>query len=105
MQRAVNAYPDSRQLQYQLGELYVIWGKYQKAIEAFESAARRGASADPEMERQQRSVIYERIGEMNFYLVRFDEAIAALTKAPGNQSGKLEPAPSVGNGLPAAKQV
>ena len=81
MQRAVRAYPDSRQLQFQLGELYVIWGKYQNAINAFESAARRGASADPEMERQQRGLIYERIGEMHFYLVRFDEAIAVLTKA------------------------
>ncbi len=87
MQHATNAYPDSRQLQFQLGELYVIWGKYQKAIEAFEGAARRGTSSDPELERQQRSVIHERIGEMNFYLVRFDEAIAALTKA-------LEPNPS-----------
>ena len=81
MQRAVNEYPDSRQLQFQLGELYVIWGKYQKAIDAFESAARRGASADAAMERQQRSVIYERIGEMNFNLIRFDEAVAALAKA------------------------
>jgi len=81
MQRAVNVYPESRQLQYQLGELYVIWGKYPKAIEALESAARRGASADPEVERQQRGLIYERVGEMNSYLVRFDEAIGALTKA------------------------
>ena len=81
MQRAVKAYPDSRQIQFQLGELYVIWGKYQNAIEAFESAARRGASTDPEVERQQRGLIYERIGEMNFDLVRFDEAITALTKA------------------------
>jgi tetratricopeptide (TPR) repeat protein len=93
MQRAVNVYPDSRLLQYQLGELYVIWGKYQKAIEAFESAARRGGSADAEMERQQRSVIYERIGEMNFNLVRFDEAVAALAKAleinPASWSARL----------------
>jgi tetratricopeptide (TPR) repeat protein len=81
MQRATNMYPGSRQLQYQLGELYVIWGKYQKAIEAFESAARRGATDDAEMERQQRGVIYERIGEMNFNLIRFDEAVSALTKA------------------------
>jgi tetratricopeptide (TPR) repeat protein len=81
MQRAVAVYPDSRQLQFQLAELYVIWGKYQKAIDAFESAGRRGASADAEMERQQRSVIYERIGEMNFNLIRFDEAAAALAKA------------------------
>jgi tetratricopeptide (TPR) repeat protein len=81
MQRAVNTYPESRQLQFQLGELYMIWGKYQKAIEAFEIAARRGASGDAAAERQQRGVIYERIGEMHFDLVRFDEAIAALTKA------------------------
>jgi tetratricopeptide (TPR) repeat protein len=81
MQRAANTYPDSRQLQFQLGEVYAIWGKYQKAIDAFENAVIRGASAATEMERQQRGLIYERIGEMNFYLVRFDEAIAALTNA------------------------
>jgi tetratricopeptide (TPR) repeat protein len=81
MQRAVNVYSDSRELQFQLGELYAIWGKYQKAIDAFESAARRGASVDAERERQQRSVIYERIGEMNFNLIRFDEVVAALAKA------------------------
>jgi tetratricopeptide (TPR) repeat protein len=91
MQRAVKVYPASRQLQYQLGELYVIWGKYQKAIEAFESAARRGASADAGVERQQRGVIYERIGEMNFDLVRFDEAIAALTKAVEINSASWSP--------------
>ena len=93
MQRAVNVYPDSRQLQFQLGELYAIWGKYEKAIEAFDSAARRGASADAEMDRQQRSVIYEKIGEMNFNLIRFDEAVAALGKAletnPGSWSAHL----------------
>jgi len=81
MQRAASVYPDSRQVQFQLGELYAIWGKYPKAIEAFESAARRGANADPELERQQRSVIYERIGEMDFNLIRFDEATVALAKA------------------------
>jgi tetratricopeptide (TPR) repeat protein len=81
MQRAVNVHPDSRELQFQLGELYAIWGKYQKAIDEFESAARRGVSADAEKERQQRSVLYEKVGEMNFNLIRFDEAAAALGKA------------------------
>ena len=47
MQRAVRLYPDSRQLQFQLGELYVTWGKYQKAIEAFQEAARRGRPIGP----------------------------------------------------------
>jgi tetratricopeptide (TPR) repeat protein len=81
MQRAAKAYPDYRQIEFQLGELYVIWGKYQEAIKVFEGAARRSASADPEVERHQQSLIYERIGEMNLDLFRFDEAIAALTKA------------------------
>jgi tetratricopeptide (TPR) repeat protein len=81
MQRAVNAYPDSRELQFQLGEVYAIWGKYQKAISAFENAALLGTNTTPEIERQQRGLIYERVGEMNFYLVRFDDAIAALTNA------------------------
>jgi len=93
MQHAANVYPDSRELQFQLGELYAIWGKYQKGIDAFESAARRGASANAETERQQRGVIYEKIGEMNFNLIRFDEAVAALAKAselnPANWSAHL----------------
>ena len=93
MQHAVNTSPDSRQLQFQLGELYAIWGKYQKGIDAFEIAARRGATADAEIDRQQRSVIYERIGEMNFNLIRFDEAVAALAKAlelnPASSSAHL----------------
>ena len=91
MQHAANAYPDSRQLQFQLGELHVIWGTYQKAIDAFESAARRGISSDPELERQQLSVIHQKIGEMNFYLVRFDEAIAALSKALELNPSSLSP--------------
>ena len=93
MQRAVRAHPESRQIEFQLGELYVIWGKYQNAIEALERAARRGASADSEVERQQRGLIYERIGEMNLDLVRFDDAIAALRKAleinPASWSARL----------------
>jgi len=91
MQHAANTYPDSRQLQFQLGELYVIWGKYLKAIEAFEGAARRGTNSDPELERQQRGVIHEKIGEMNLDLVRFDEAIAALTKALDANPSSLSP--------------
>jgi tetratricopeptide (TPR) repeat protein len=93
MRHAVKAYPDSRQIQLQLAELYVIWGKYPNALEAFEVAARRGASTDTTVERQQRGLIYARIGEMNFYLVRFDDAIAALTKSleinPANWPARL----------------
>jgi tetratricopeptide (TPR) repeat protein len=93
MQRAVAVYPDSRQLQYQLGELYAIWGKYQKAIDVLKSAARTGVSTNSELDRYQLGLIYERIGEMNFNLVQFDDAIAALSKAlevnPASWSSRL----------------
>jgi tetratricopeptide (TPR) repeat protein len=91
MLRAVRLYPDSRQLKYRLGELYVTWGKYEKAIEVFEDAARLNTSSD--LDRTQRSRIYERIGEMNFLLVRFDDAVNALTRSleinPANTGSRL----------------
>ena len=93
MQRAVRLHPDSRQLQYQLAEVYVTWGKYQKAIEAFEQAARAGGDSEPAAERGLRSLIYATIAQMNFYLVRFDDAFAALTTAleinPDSTSARL----------------
>ncbi|HET9219843.1 MAG TPA: tetratricopeptide repeat protein, partial [Terriglobia bacterium] len=91
MQRAVRLYADSRQLRYNLGELYVNWGKYEKAIEVFEDAA--GLNTTSDMDRTQRSRIYERIGEMNFFLVRFDQAVTALTRSleinPANTGSRL----------------
>lgn len=93
MQRAVRLHPDSRQLQYQLAEVYVKRGTYQKAIEAFEAAARPGGRSDPAMDRRQRSLIYATIAQMNFFLVRFDEAFAALKTAldsnPDSTSSRL----------------
>ena len=92
MLRAVRLYPESRQLRYRLGELYATWGKYEKAIEVFEDASRLTA-LHSEMDRTQRSRVYERIGEMNFFLVRFDEAVTALTKSleinPANTGSRL----------------
>ena len=93
MQRAIRLHPGSRQLHYQLGEVYVTWGKYQKAIEAFETAARLSDHSDPAVERRQRGLIYATIAQMNFFLVRFDEAFAALTTAlevsPDSVSSRL----------------
>jgi tetratricopeptide (TPR) repeat protein len=93
MLRAVRLYPDSRQLRYRLGELYATWGKYEKAIEVFEDADRLSDRINVEADRIQRSRIYERIGEMNFFLVRFDEAVSALTKSveinPANTGSRM----------------
>ena len=93
MQRAVRQLPDSRQLQFQLAEVYVQWGKYEKAIEALQEAARPAGRSDPSAERGQRGLIYATIAQMNFFLVRFDEAFVALTKAleinPDSTSSRL----------------
>ena len=90
---AVRQHPDSRQLQFQLAEVYVQWGKYEKAIEALQEAARPGGRSDPAAERGQRGLIYATIAQMNFFLVRFDEAFVALTKAleinPDSTSSRL----------------
>jgi tetratricopeptide (TPR) repeat protein len=93
MQRAVHLNPDSRQLRYELGEVYATWGKYEKAIGLFEEAVRLGNIPDPAVDRAQRGRIYGRIGEMNFFLVRFEDAIKALTTAleldPSNAMSRL----------------
>jgi tetratricopeptide (TPR) repeat protein len=93
MQRAVRLHPGSQPLQFQLAEVYVTWGKYQKAIEILEQAARAVRDPDSPAERGQRSLFYATIAQMNFYLVRFDDAFAALTTAleinPDSTSSRL----------------
>jgi tetratricopeptide (TPR) repeat protein len=93
MQRAVRLHPDSRQLQYQFAEVYMRLGKYEKAIEKLEEALRLSVPSDDGSERRQRSVMYSNIAQMNFFLVRFDDAFAALTTAlelnPGSTSSRV----------------
>jgi tetratricopeptide (TPR) repeat protein len=93
MQRAIRLYPESRQLRYQFAELYVSWGKYEKAMEMFEQAARFNDGSDPATERSQRALIYAKIAQMHFYLVQFDDALSTLTKAleinPDSPSARL----------------
>jgi tetratricopeptide (TPR) repeat protein len=91
LQSAIRLYPDSRQLHYQLGELYATWEKHEKAIAAFKDAARAGVHPDPEEERRRRGRLYERIAEMNFFLVRFDDAFAALTIALETNPASVKP--------------
>jgi tetratricopeptide (TPR) repeat protein len=70
----------------------VTWGKYERAIQLFEEAARLGVNPSA-ADRSQRGRIHGRIGEMHFRLVRFDDAVKALTASlelnPNDTSARL----------------
>ena len=77
MRRAVVAFPNSREVRYALAETYAKAGKVEKAVGTFEEASRMGSPLEAAADRKQRSVIFESIGSMNSFLVRFDDALAA----------------------------
>jgi len=83
MQRAVRAFPGSRRARYKEAEMYRDSGKMRKALEVFQEASRikAPASMTPELDSQQLSFIYQRIGGINTDLTEFDAAIAAYQKA------------------------
>jgi tetratricopeptide (TPR) repeat protein len=83
MQRAVRAFPGSRRARYKEAEMYRDSGKMHKALEVFQEASRLKAPASmtPELDSQQLSFIYQRIGGINTDLTQFDDAIAAYQKA------------------------
>lgn len=83
MQRAVRAFPTSRQLRYKEAEMHRDSGKMRKALETFQQASqlKAPASMPPDRDRQQLSFIYQRIGGINTDIVDFDAAIAAYKKA------------------------
>jgi len=93
MQRGIRAFPNSREIRYALAKVFVQASKYEAALSAFETASRLDGPADPAADRQQRSVILERIGSMNVLLVRFDNALAAykssLELSPDNLKARL----------------
>ena len=93
MQHAIVTFPNSRQLRFQLAELYVTLQRYRKAKQWFEEAIRATAHPDPAIERTQRSLIYEKIAEMNTFMANFDEAVAvtktALEMSPQNVGSRL----------------
>ena len=93
MQRGIQAFPKSRGVRYALAKVYVQASKYDAALDTFEEASRLEGPLDPAADREQRSVIYERIGSMNLLLVRFDDALAAykiaLELSPDNLKARL----------------
>jgi tetratricopeptide (TPR) repeat protein len=83
MDRAVQRFPDSQAARYRLAELYRGGSKVRKALEILEQITlmKPPAGGDPEANRLQQSVIYQKIGSMRADLVELDEAAAAYKKA------------------------
>jgi|KBSSwiStaDraftv2_1062776.scaffolds.fasta_scaffold48142_2 tetratricopeptide (TPR) repeat protein len=81
LQSAVEAFPESRQVRYDLAEIYVTLGKHERALAAFKEALESTGNPDPAEDRRQRSIIYQRIGVVNKTLLRFDDALSAFKTA------------------------
>jgi tetratricopeptide (TPR) repeat protein len=91
MLEAVERSPDSRELRYELAEMYAKSMEYEKALEAFERAGQMpDPGLDPATDRIQRAVIHERTGQIYTGLNRFDEAAAAFQAALEIDPGRLD---------------
>jgi tetratricopeptide (TPR) repeat protein len=83
MVRAARLFPESKDVQYHLAQLYRSSLNTKKALEAFEQLSRMKAPAgiDPALDRLQQSVVYQKIGSIHAELVEFDQAISAYKKS------------------------
>jgi tetratricopeptide (TPR) repeat protein len=83
MVRAARLFPESKDVQYHLAQLYRSSLNPKKALEAFEQLSRMKAPAsiDPALDRLQQSVAYQKIGSIHAELVEFDQAISAYKKS------------------------
>jgi tetratricopeptide (TPR) repeat protein len=81
--RARKLFPASRDVPYHLAELYLVSEKTQRALEVFEELSRMKApkGIDPEMDRLQQSVVYQKIALIRARQSEFDEAMSAYKKA------------------------
>lgn len=83
MLRAVETSPDSRELRYELAEMYASSLRFESALEQFEvtSQMETGRPLDAEADRSQLSFIHQRMGQVYVELNRFDEGTAEFRKA------------------------
>jgi tetratricopeptide (TPR) repeat protein len=83
MARAVALFPASKDVQYYQAQLYRSSLNPRKALELFERLSRMKSAAglDPELDRLQQSIVYQKIGSIRAELVEFDEAVSAYKKA------------------------
>jgi tetratricopeptide (TPR) repeat protein len=81
--RATQLFPASKDAHYRLAELYLVSEKTQKALEVFEKLSRMKTSkgVDPETDRLQQSVVYQKIALIRARQSEFDEAVSAYKRA------------------------
>ncbi len=78
---AVEAFPGSRLLRYDLGQQTVLLGKPIQALEVFEAANAIDLNPDDPADRLQRSLIYRAIGDLHVELFQYDDAFEAYQAA------------------------
>jgi len=80
MLSAVGTFPNSRQVRSDLAEMYVSFGRFEKALDSFKEALQTPGQ-DPAQDRRERGSIYQRIGAVDTTLLRFDNALSAYRSA------------------------
>jgi tetratricopeptide (TPR) repeat protein len=96
LRAGLQRYPDSRILRIYVAELMAGTGRTKDALAVLEEASRlpQPAGLDAATDRKQQAVIYQRIGNLQSALTRFDEAIAAYRLAletdPEVQDGRIK---------------
>ncbi len=83
MARAAALFPASKDVQYYQAQLYRSSLNPRKALDLFERLSRMKSAAgvDPDLDRLQQSIAYQKIGSIRAELVEFDEAASAYKKA------------------------
>jgi tetratricopeptide (TPR) repeat protein len=81
--RASQLFPASRDVHYHLAQLYLVSEKTHQALEVFEKLSRMKSreGIDPEVDRLQQSVVYQKIAGIRARQSEFDEATSAYKKA------------------------
>ncbi len=78
---AVEAFPDSRLLRYDLGQQTVLLGKPIQALEVFRAANAIDQNSGDSTDQLQRSLIYRGIGDLHVELFQYDDAFEAYQEA------------------------
>jgi tetratricopeptide (TPR) repeat protein len=83
LDHATQLFPASKDVRFHLAQLYRSSVNPKKALETFDQLSRMKAPAtiDPDVDRLQQSVVYQKIGSIHAELAEFDEAMSAYKKA------------------------
>ena len=96
LRTGLEQFPDSRILRIYLADLLAGTGRTANAIGVLEEASRlsRPEGLDQATDRQQRGMIYQRIGDIQTALNEFDEALAAYERSleidPASPGGRVK---------------